>query len=68
MQAMILPQGVTFALERLQNEGATAYLVGGCVRDHLRGILPHDYDIATDFFGLSNGADRLATRHGHRAY
>lgn len=49
MQAMILPQGVTFALERLQNEGATAYLVGGCVRDHLRGILPHDYDIATDF-------------------
>ena len=49
MQAMVLPRGVTFALERLQNAGATAYLVGGCVRDHLRGVLPHDYDIATDF-------------------
>lgn len=48
MQAMSLPHAVGFALERLQSAGVTAYLVGGCVRDHLRGVTPHDYDIATE--------------------
>ena len=28
--------------------GFNAYFVGGCVRDSLLGIKPHDYDIATD--------------------
>ena len=31
----------------LSGAGHQAYLVGGCVRDMLMGILPHDYDIAT---------------------
>lgn len=31
----------------LQKEGFKAYLVGGCVRDLLTGIVPKDYDIAT---------------------
>lgn len=26
----------------------TIYLVGGAVRDHLRGVTPNDYDLATD--------------------
>ncbi len=47
MQAMVLPRGVSLALERLRENGIKAYLVGGCVRDHLRGVVPHDYDIAT---------------------
>jgi poly(A) polymerase len=34
--------------ERLRNAGYQAYLVGGCVRDVLRGEQPKDYDIATD--------------------
>ena len=34
-------------LRRLQTSGHTAYFAGGCVRDHLRGVTPKDYDIAT---------------------
>ena len=34
-------------LKRLQEAGHEAYFVGGCVRDELRGVNPHDYDIAT---------------------
>ena len=32
---------------RLQEAGHTAYFAGGCVRDELLGLQPHDYDIAT---------------------
>jgi len=32
---------------RLQETGHTAYFAGGCVRDELIGLDPHDYDIAT---------------------
>jgi putative nucleotidyltransferase with HDIG domain len=32
---------------RLQQAGHTAYFAGGCVRDELLGLDPHDYDIAT---------------------
>ena len=32
---------------RLQEAGHTAYFAGGCVRDELLGLHPHDYDIAT---------------------
>jgi len=35
-------------LERLREHAHSAYLVGGCVRDLLLGVLPQDYDIATD--------------------
>ena len=34
-------------LRRLQEAGYEAYLVGGCVRDELRGMAPQDYDMAT---------------------
>ncbi|MCC6276472.1 MAG: CCA tRNA nucleotidyltransferase [Oligoflexia bacterium] len=33
---------------RLREAGFTAWLAGGCVRDGLLGILPHDFDIATN--------------------
>lgn len=32
---------------RLQEAGHTAYFAGGCVRDELLGLDPHDYDVAT---------------------
>ena len=34
-------------IRRLNDAGHEAYLVGGCVRDELRGLAPADYDIAT---------------------
>ncbi len=34
-------------VKRLQKEGFATYLVGGCVRDLLAGMLPKDFDIAT---------------------
>ncbi|MBP1758855.1 MAG: hypothetical protein H6Q61_1104, partial [Firmicutes bacterium] len=36
------------ALEKLDEAGYEAYLVGGCVRDFLTGKTPHDYDLATN--------------------
>lgn len=35
-------------LRCLRAAGHEAYFAGGCVRDHLRGVEPHDYDVATD--------------------
>jgi poly(A) polymerase len=35
-------------VQRLQDAGHTALYAGGCVRDRLMGVEPHDYDIATD--------------------
>ena len=42
-----LPAPVNMALERLQRAGYEACLVGGCVRDLLRGKPPQDYDLST---------------------
>ena len=42
-----LPAAVPIVLNRLKSAGHEAYLVGGCVRDLIRGVLPEDYDIAT---------------------
>ncbi len=33
---------------KLRDAGHTAYLAGGCVRDALLGLVPKDYDVATD--------------------
>ncbi len=32
---------------KLQQAGFETYFAGGCVRDRLRGVEPHDYDVAT---------------------
>jgi poly(A) polymerase len=35
-------------LRRLRDAGHVAYFAGGCVRDELLGLVPKDYDVATD--------------------
>ncbi len=45
---MNFPEYVKFTLDRLEENGYSAYLVGGCVRDFIMGIVPHDFDITTD--------------------
>ncbi len=42
-----LPEPVLECLNRLNQAGFAAYAVGGCVRDHVLGVQPHDYDICT---------------------
>ena len=42
-----LPKSVLIALASLNDAGHEAYLVGGSVRDYLRGVTPHDFDITT---------------------
>lgn len=42
-----LPAPVERVLRRLNQVGHEAFLVGGCVRDRLRGVAPKDYDITT---------------------
>jgi poly(A) polymerase len=38
----------TNIVRELRNLGFQAYLAGGCVRDMLLGVVPADYDVATD--------------------
>lgn len=47
MTRIKLPEAVARAIADLENAGYPAYAVGGCVRDGLRGIPPHDWDICT---------------------
>lgn len=42
-----LPKAVEIAINKLKSAGHEAYIVGGCVRDALRGTEPHDYDMTT---------------------
>ncbi|MFN0063259.1 MAG: CCA tRNA nucleotidyltransferase [Myxococcaceae bacterium] len=42
-----IPEAVLAVLRRLQGASFRAFLVGGCVRDLLRGQVPKDYDVAT---------------------
>ena len=44
---MILPNAVQEAILRLEAAGYAAYVVGGAVRDWLRGVPPHDFDLCT---------------------
>jgi uncharacterized domain HDIG len=43
-----IPEYVNKILYMLESNGYQAYLVGGCVRDHLIGKKPSDYDVATN--------------------
>ena len=36
-----------YCYDRLINAGEEAFFVGGCVRDQILGIKPHDFDLAT---------------------
>lgn len=44
---MKLPVAVLACLDRLEEAGFATYAVGGCVRDWLLGLTPHDYDLCT---------------------
>jgi len=45
---MLIPKEVKFIIEKLKNKGFEAYIVGGCVRDFLRGVEPEDWDVTTN--------------------
>ena len=44
---MYLPPYVENCISALEAQGFAAYAVGGCVRDALLGLTPHDYDLCT---------------------
>ena len=67
----MLPGPVERALDRLHAAGFSAYVVGGCVRDWVLGVAPHDYDICTaalpeDMQRIFQGERTIETglRHG----
>lgn len=43
-----IPQEVRHVLENLKANGFEAFIVGGCVRDVLRGVEPKDWDVTTN--------------------
>ncbi len=44
---MYIPQDVLACIQTLENASFPTYAVGGCVRDHLLGLQPHDFDLCT---------------------
>ncbi|MGI6030185.1 MAG: CCA tRNA nucleotidyltransferase [Eubacteriales bacterium] len=47
MKRIETPPEVCRAAARLRERGFSCHLVGGCVRDSLRGLTPHDFDLCT---------------------
>ena len=45
---MVISKEAEFVINGLNKKGFEAYLVGGCVRDLLRGVEPKDWDVATN--------------------
>lgn len=45
---MEIPKEVKSVTEKLKKAGFEAYIVGGCVRDFLRGVEPKDWDATTN--------------------
>lgn len=45
---MMIPDQIQSLLLYLNDQGFQAYLVGGCVRDGLMHLIPHDWDVCTD--------------------
>ncbi len=46
--APAIPDGIRSIARALRAAGHEAHLVGGCVRDLVRGVAPGDWDVATD--------------------
>lgn len=44
---MVLSQQAAMCIRMLESAGYPTYAVGGCVRDDLLGIAPHDFDLCT---------------------
>jgi len=45
---MQIPKEVKFVIGKLKEKDFEAYIVGGCVRDFLRGVEPEDWDVVTN--------------------
>jgi len=48
MNKVVIPEHVKLILDKLKECGYEGYVVGGCVRDSLRGVTPKDWDITTN--------------------
>ena len=46
------PPQLLLVLHTLEAAGYPAYLVGGSLRDALRGVAPHDFDVTYHFINL----------------
>lgn len=44
---IFLPPKVKYIIDKIDENNYEAFIVGGCVRDSVIGIQPHDYDITT---------------------
>ncbi|MBQ2816208.1 MAG: CCA tRNA nucleotidyltransferase [Clostridia bacterium] len=69
MEKFFIPPYVEAVINKIEYNGYEAWLVGGCVRDMLSGITPHDYDIASNApcEAISSMFDRVietGIRHG----
>jgi len=47
VERITIPNAAELIISRLEERGFEAYVVGGCVRDSIMGIPPHDWDICT---------------------
>ena len=45
---IVLPKNVKKIIDILNKNGFEAFVVGGCVRDSIIGLTPHDWDICTN--------------------
>lgn len=45
---IVLPKNVKIIIDILNNNNFEAFIVGGCVRDSVIGLAPHDWDICTN--------------------
>ena len=64
-----IPEKIKFVLSTLTQNGYEAYIVGGCVRDSLLGIIPSDYDVTTsakpeEILGLFDKTVPTGLKHG----
>ena len=60
---LFLPKEVETVISTLQGAGYSPYLVGGCVREMLRGKAPSDYDMTSD--ALPQEVLRLFSESAH---
>jgi tRNA nucleotidyltransferase (CCA-adding enzyme) len=44
---MEIPREIASIIDQLRKNGFEAYIVGGCLRDFLRGVEPEDWDVTT---------------------
>ena len=47
LQGIPLPHDLVTLVLQLEGAGYKTYLVGGCMRDILFDVPPHDYDVVT---------------------